>query len=137
MTFGVSVNFLSVLVAAIASMIIGSLWYGPIFGKQWMNLIGLKKSDMKKMKMSPQLAMFLGLVGSLITAYFLSVFVGVVGANTISSGASLGFWVWLGFMMPLNAGVFLWEGKSSKLFLLNTVYFLISTVVMSSIVAIW
>lgn len=29
------INFLAVLVAVIVNFIIGSLWYGPIFGKAW------------------------------------------------------------------------------------------------------
>jgi len=46
----IELNYLAIIAAAIASMLIGWLWYGPLFGKQWMKLAGLKKSDMKKMK---------------------------------------------------------------------------------------
>ena len=31
----VEINYLAVLVAAIASMALGFLWYGPLFGNQW------------------------------------------------------------------------------------------------------
>ena len=33
-------NYLAILVAGISNMVIGFLWYGPIFGKMWMGLIG-------------------------------------------------------------------------------------------------
>src|SRR3989337_3239270 len=37
----VSVNYLAVVVAAVASMIIGAIWYSPrVFGKMWMRLTG-------------------------------------------------------------------------------------------------
>jgi hypothetical protein len=41
------VNYLAVLLAAAATMIIGFLWYSPIlFGNVWMKQIGLKAEDM-------------------------------------------------------------------------------------------
>ncbi|HLD39833.1 MAG TPA: DUF1761 family protein, partial [Candidatus Nanoarchaeia archaeon] len=33
-------NYLAVLVAAIAAYVVGFLWYGPVFGKKWMALMG-------------------------------------------------------------------------------------------------
>ena len=34
---GVEVNYISILLAAVASMALGFLWYGPyVLGKQWM-----------------------------------------------------------------------------------------------------
>ena len=47
-------SFLAILLAAIASMIIGSIWYGPLFGKIFMREMGMegwsseKKAAMKK-----------------------------------------------------------------------------------------
>ncbi len=31
------INLLAVVVCAIASMVLGMLWYGPLFGKKWMH----------------------------------------------------------------------------------------------------
>jgi hypothetical protein len=33
-----SVNFLAILAAAVANLLLGFLWYGPLFGKPWMKL---------------------------------------------------------------------------------------------------
>ena len=41
----VHVNYLAVLVAAIASYVIASVWYGVVFRKLWMQLTN--SSDMK------------------------------------------------------------------------------------------
>lgn len=38
-----SINYLAVLIAAVASMIIGFLGYGPLFGKAWMRLMNFDK----------------------------------------------------------------------------------------------
>lgn len=129
------INYLAILVAALASMVIGMLWYGPLFQKQWMKLAGITPQSMKKMKLSPVAAMSMGFVASLVTAYVLSVFVGGVMAWT--AAANFVFWIWLGFVAPVQLGVFLWEGKSFKLFILNTSYSLVTLVVMAGILAAW
>jgi hypothetical protein len=53
----VAVNFWAVLASAVASMVIGSIWYGPLFGKMFMQAMGMdqwspeKREAMKKKKM--------------------------------------------------------------------------------------
>lgn len=131
------VNYIAILVAALASMVIGMLWYGPLFRNQWMKLAGITAQSMKKMKLSPMAAMSMGFVACLVTAYVLSVFTGVLGINTLATAASFAFWIWLGFVSPVQLGVFLWEGKSFKLYLLNTAYNLVTLVVMTGIIAVW
>ena len=32
----ITINFWAVLVSAIASLVVGSIWYGPLFGKMFM-----------------------------------------------------------------------------------------------------
>ena len=44
------INYLAILVSAILSMVVGSIWYGPLFGKKWAELIGADPNDKKKMK---------------------------------------------------------------------------------------
>lgn len=129
------VNYMAILVAALASMVIGMVWYGPLFRKQWMKLAGITPQSMKRMKLSPKAAMSMGFVASLVTAYVLSVFVGGVMAWT--AAANFVFWIWLGFVAPVQLGAFLWEGKDFKLFILNTSYSLITLVVMAGILAVW
>src|SRR5216117_550063 len=33
-------NWVAIIVATVAAMVIGFLWYGPVFGKSWMTLSG-------------------------------------------------------------------------------------------------
>lgn len=40
----VPVNYLAILVAAVLSMVLGFLWYGPLFGKEWTKLMGVTLS---------------------------------------------------------------------------------------------
>ena len=44
----VEINWLAVLLAALANMVIGAVWYMPqLFGKEWQKIVGLKDKDMK------------------------------------------------------------------------------------------
>jgi hypothetical protein len=47
----VQVNYVAVLFAVVASMVVGFAWYSPVlFGKQWMKLMGLTKENMESAK---------------------------------------------------------------------------------------
>jgi uncharacterized protein DUF1761 len=46
------VNWLAVVVAAIAPFVIGSLWYGPLFMKPWSALTGIKPGTPRQNSMA-------------------------------------------------------------------------------------
>ncbi len=133
----VMINYLAVLAAAVASMVLGMLWYGPLFGKLWMKLSGITPQSMKKMKLTPKAAMTMGFIGTLVTAYVLSHFVDLLSVTTWSGAAQFAFWAWLGLVAPVQLGAYLWEGKPFKLFVLNTAYNLVVLIVMTGILAVW
>ena len=138
----VPVNYLAVLGAAVLSMTLGYLWYGPLFGKQWMKLMGWTKEGMKGMKNSEMSKMYgLQFVGSLVMAFvlahaliFASSYLHVSG---VSAGLQTGFWNWLGFVAPVTMVGVLWEGKSWKLWFLNNSYYLVSLCAMGVLLALW
>ena len=134
---GLEINYFSILAATVASFLLGWLWYGPLFGKQWMNLMGFKKRNMKSMKMSAGTAMILGFLSYLLIAYVLSLFINYFNAYTIIKGLQLGFWIWLGFIATTTMGSVLWENKSPKLYFLNNAYNLLSLEMMAVILSIW
>lgn len=134
--FELGINYLALIVAGAANMAIGMLWYGPLFGKKWMALSGFTEESMKQMPLKPWQAMVGGVFISLITAYFLLLF--VVGWTASITGALvLAFWVWLGFVVTTQAQGFLWEGKPLSLFIINTTYSLVAYGVMASILFLW
>ncbi|HVE75608.1 MAG TPA: DUF1761 domain-containing protein, partial [Actinomycetota bacterium] len=42
----VDVNWLAVLVATVAAMVLGFLWYGPVFGRIWLAGMGKTQEQM-------------------------------------------------------------------------------------------
>ena len=42
------VNWLAVVLGALAGFVVGGLWYGPIMGKSWMVAVGKTEEDLKE-----------------------------------------------------------------------------------------
>ena len=134
----VTINYLAVLVAAIASMVIGFLWYGPLFGKQWIQFMDFDKKKINEAKKKGMGKIYaLAFLTALIMSYVLAHFVDYVEAMTIADGAVLGFWLWIGFFATTQIGSVLWEGKPVKLYLINTLHYLVALAVMAVILAVW
>ncbi len=130
------VNLVGVVAAAIASFIIGAIWYGPLFGRKWMSLMGwgkMKKGDIDKMKKSAGKGYATGFIGFLVLSYVLAYFLDVTQTTTIAAGMQIAFLAWLGFVATVTAGSVIWEGKSKDLYFLNNAYQLVSMLVMSAI----
>ena len=104
--------------------------------------MGFTLEGMRTMKLTPVQAMIGGFIGALIMGYVLSHFITLGMAyypdvSALKAGIHSGLWVWLGFVAPVTAGVFLWEGKPLKLWVLNAGYYLVALIVMGSILALW
>ena len=135
----VTVNFLAILIATVVAMVLGMAWYSPfLFGNAWMRLSGIdpKKIDKSQMK-GMWKTMIVAFLSNLIMVFVLSTFINLSQTTTATDAAQLGFWIWLGFMMPLQLGSVLWEKKPFKLFLINTSHYLVTLIVMSLILVLW
>ncbi|CAN5142247.1 DUF1761 domain-containing protein [soil metagenome] len=126
---------MAVIVAALVPMIVGSIWYGPLFGKRWMKLAGVKEMGMGKDGMTKFYALML--ITSLVISYVLARFVIGMGALDMVSGALVGFWAWLGFVVAIKLSEYLADGRPMDLYYLDIAYRLVTLVVMGAILGIW
>ena len=135
----VDVNYLAVVVVTVVSFLIGMIWYMFLFGKVWQKEMGFSDKDMKKAKEKGMaLPMILNLIGTLAMVFVSALFVGWLNLSGFSEGATLGFWIWLGFFAATTLlGDVLWEMKSWKLFFINALYWLVNLVVVAGILAVW
>ena len=107
---------MAVVASAIAAMVIGSIWYGPLFGKTFQKEMGMdtwspERQAEEKKKMGK--LYFMQLVASLVMFYVLALFIGKEGGMSIGSGVSVALWVWIGFVVPTQLGNAIWGGKMS------------------------
>lgn len=133
----IDINYWAVLVAAIAGMAIGAIWYSVLFGKKWMELMNLDEKKMEVMKEKAKWSYVWGFLTLLVTAYVLAHIVDYTEATTWLAGLQAGFWVWLGFVATIMLGSVLWEGKPVKLYLIGTAHELVNLLVMGVILAVW
>ncbi|KKW23205.1 MAG: hypothetical protein UY65_C0007G0026 [Parcubacteria group bacterium GW2011_GWA2_51_12] len=138
----VPINYLAVLAAGVSNMILGYLWYGPLFGKQWIAWSGMNQQSLDAAKTKGVAKSYiLMFVGALVMAYVLSHVIVFGSAYTqttgISAGVSSAVWSWLGFIAPVTLGSVLWDNKPWKLWILNNAYNLVALVLMGIILSLW
>lgn len=131
-------NYLPVLVAGVASFLVGWLWHSPLlFLDQWMRLSGFPKPKVvtPEMKKKMMRSMAFGLVANLVAAGVLSCIVTQIGKTDMVSTLSVASWIWLGFVVTTLANGPLWEDKSVKLFFFNATYHLVVVAVMAVVLS--
>ena len=131
----VPINYLAVVVAALANYITGAIWYAALFRNAWTRLAGV--AEMKVTVLSVVLA----LIGALLTSYILDhalIFANVyLKTSGVGGGLMVGFVNWLGFIAPVTLGSVLYERKPWMFWVLNNGYWLLSLLVMGIILSAW
>lgn len=117
----VEVNYLAVLLAALSSMVVGSVWYAPkVFGNMWMKLAKIERK--KQMSTGDKLMFVWVFLLSLLTAYVLAhvTFLSnqFFGNSFLQDALSTAFWVWAGFVVTRILTHNMFERKPTQLNLL-------------------
>lgn len=90
-----TVNYIAVFLAAIASWIAGAIWYG-VLGKQWMAALGWNEADRPaKIPLGP---MAISFVAELIMAFMLAGLIQHFGPIGVRNGVITGALCWFGFV---------------------------------------
>ena len=133
-------NLLAVLVAGLIPMLIGSIWYGPVFGKAWLKLIGKTEEEiratMNPMKMYV-VTFIMALVMAYVLAHVLQAFADAYGVTGIPAGLQAAFWIWLGFVLTIGYQAVAFEDKKISLFALNMGYNLVTLLAMGTLLGAW
>ena len=132
------INYWAVLVAGVANMALGMLWYSPLlFGKLWMKYSGISMESMEKHKKGMGVRYAVAFLAGLLMAYILAHFMILLPIENVQVGLETAFWIWLGFMATIYLDPVLWENKSVKLYFINIAYRLASLMVMTAIFVVW
>lgn len=124
------VNLLAVLVCGIISMVLGFIWFGPLFGKQWMKVIGAdKNTDAQNKAIQKTMGPIYGIsfVLALFQAYVLAHY---INGWQEASGLENSLWIWAAFIIPTVAGGSMWNNDtpkviSTRFMILGGYYFLL------------
>jgi hypothetical protein len=128
------ISFWPILAAGIANLIIGFVWYHPkVFGTSWMRMANISPEAMERGKKRMPVVIIVAILAAMLAAYVMNHFGIAWGVYDWIGAVELAFWTWVGFVAPVMLGVVLWEGKPLKLFFVNSLYWLVSFVVMAVI----
>ncbi len=128
-----NINWLSVLIAAISSFIVGGVWYGPLFGKAWMVAFNYTEEDLKKRSIPKTFG--LSLLLAFFAALILDMFIGPEA--DIVFGGMAGFFAGTGWVATFIGILYLFEMQSLKVFMINAGYCVISLTLMGIILGSW
>jgi len=119
MLFDADVNYLAVLIGAMAAQPLGFLWYGVLFAQPWMQARGYTAEDVEGGDSMPYVVAF---ALALVIAYTLARLVDMVGADSVGDCMAVAAFVWAGLagavqatqavfsIAPSRLGVFAIEG---------------------------
>ncbi|MCB1554534.1 MAG: DUF1761 domain-containing protein [Xanthomonadales bacterium] len=112
-------NIWAVLAAAVASFLLGGLWYSPLlFGKAWQREAGLSDAQLAGGNMA--LIFGLSFVLALVASFVFAMFLGPRPPMALGLGAGFSAGLcWVASSFGIN---YLFERKSLKLFLINGGY---------------
>ncbi len=127
-------NWLAILVAAVAFFAAGALWYQPkVMGARWMKATGVDPS-----KASPNPGIFVGtLIAYFLMAMVLAMIARGIGGSSFGDGLVLGLVtgvVFVGAQAWVNVT---FEGRSMDLVLVNGGIGVFGHVIMGVIVTVW
>ncbi len=116
------VSLVATLAGTVLGFILGALWYGPLFGKPWMQEMGMTAEELTK-GFNPAKAYGLTFLAGLLAAYVFGLFVGPEPGMTFATSA--GFAVGLFWIATAQATNYLFENKSLRLWWINSGYHIV------------
>ncbi len=131
----ITVNYVAVLLAAVASMALGFLWYSSVvLGKPWMKLKGYTqeslKSEQKKMGKLYGLSFVVALITAYVLSHVMALSTNFYGYDPVTTGVTSAFWMWLGFVLPVQVTATIFGDKKWQLLGIDTGYQLVSLLAM-------
>jgi len=140
-----SINWLALVAASILPLVTGFLWYGPLFGKAWMQESGMTEEKAKQM--NPAKTYGLAVVFAFLVAFFIMPMVFFGGPPemphgspefmTFKHGALHGAMLGLFVVLPVFATNALFEQKSFKYVAINVGYWVVTMALMGGLINAW
>lgn len=130
-----TLNWLAIIVAALANFMLGGLWYSPVlFGKAWQKENHLSDEDLKNGNMAKIFGF--AFLWSFVMAFNLGMFLNDPSTD-VNFGLMAGFLAGFGWVAAAIFIIGLFERKSNAYMLINAGYMVVSFVLMGLIIGAW
>ncbi len=128
-----SINWIAVVVGVIASNVLGFLWYGRLFGKRWMSMIGKTEDEIEA---NPTMYLITAL-SSALTMIVLALVVDAFGAGDFVEGLIIGAVANIGLSATSTFVYTTFEGPPLGVWGLFVIYQLLIFALMGGVFAVW
>lgn len=130
-----AINYFAVLAAAVATFLLGGLWYSPLlFGKAWLRANNFSDADVQTFSKARMFGW--SIVFSLVMALNLALFLGGPETNA-TWGMAAGVLTGLGWVTMAIAIISLFENRSWSYIAINGGYMTVAFTVMGLIIGAW
>lgn len=127
-------SILAIVLAVVANMIIGALWYSPLlFANVWMKSLGKTREELHSS--NPNIGYGFTTLAGIITAIILSLVITMLDSVTVGGGALIGFLAGAGIASARELSPTFFEGRKYTLFFISAGYHIVSLTVMGAIIA--
>ena len=124
-----SVKWWALLIGIVVNFIVGMLWYGPIFGKAWMKLVGLTEEQIQSG--GNNLLYVFSLLSAFFSTYVLAILLNLADVQTVPAAIGIGLLMWFGFFFMPLANHSMYESRPAKLVLINGFYSFTTVLIVS------
>lgn len=132
-----NLNWLGVVVAAVAAFVVNAIWYSrALFAKPWMKAAGIKELPKNKQP-SMVRPLVVGALAELMLAAAMAVLFDVLALKGVFDGALLGVLVAIGFLIANRAMHSNFEGRPTMYRLITDFGDLLAMVVMGVVIALF
>lgn len=133
-TIFLQLNYLSVLFAAAAYIVLGAVWYSPkIFAKKMLQLNYIRPEGRR----DPSHLALVSILSSITCALILSYFINLSEASTAIAGMSIGILSGFGVMSTTVGVSMLFEERRVKLYFNDAGFHLTGFMIMGIILSLW
>jgi len=131
-------NLWAVLVAGVATFLLGGIWYQALFGKLWVKLYGYTPEQVQAMQKARPPAVFFGtmFLAYLVMATAMGFLVYWSGAHTAMDGVVVGLAAW-GVALAIALTDYITSTKKPGIYYIDCSYQLIFLVMTGIILAVW
>lgn len=136
LSFG-EINIWAVIVSAVATFMVGGLWYAALFGNAWAKANAFSEDELKAMAAKQGRSFGIFFVADLVMATVISLFVINLEIASFGQGAVLGFLLWLGLAATIGGAKKAAYNKPLAVYLIDTSHELACLLVMGAILGGW
>jgi hypothetical protein len=131
-------NYLAILVAALAGWLFGAVWYG-VLGTRWMAAIGKTADELRPGGKMPVLPLIFAVAANVVMAYILAGVISHLGPGqvTVRNGVVSAAFVWLGFVLTTMTVNNTFAQRDLRLLAIDGGHWLLVLVIMGAVIGVF